>query len=760
MKRGATMYRRPLVGGAMHAGMPKAFWPVLAGVALSGALINTLCTAFFSLGVPLAGGVSVVIAFILGAIGVRWVVRSESPDTNHIDVPGITRAGDVAYHTAILDEVRDAIVGSDLSFTLNFWNKAAEALYGWTADEVQGRTESDLLDTNFVHAGGLHGMHELAARGSWRGEATQKRKDGTSVLVEVQTSTLHDTSGNPAGYVSIHRDISERKRGEEESRRRMEEVQKLMELTPAAVWVADDPECLHITGNRAGNQFYEAADQENVSANSTGVRRFFRQGREIAPHELPMQEAARTGQDVRDAELDVLLPSGKWITILGSATPLRGPAGIVRGCIGAFVDITNRKQTEQALQKSQEQFRLLFHNMFNGFALCQMHYDDGRPVDFTYLDVNAAFETITGLKNVTGKRVSEVIPGIREANPELFDIYGRVAETGRPETFESYVSGLGMWLSIAVHSPATGLFVAIFEDVTERKEKEVLLTSRLDLMNHAASQPLEELLQETLNWVTEVTHSPIAFCHLVDPDQTTVSLQAWSTRNEFRTAEGHVVHFGEEGGEAWKEAIRGGKPVVRNEIPLPQNGTGLPEGPAHMARELVVPISRNGLIVAVLGVGNKAVPYADHDVKIATYFADIIWEIAELKRAEQALVRNEERFRVAAQSLSDVVYEWDLADKIDWYGNIDALLGFSPGEFPRSLTAWFDRIHEEDKPLVSLAIEGHLKGDIAYNCEYRVQAKNGDWRHWSARGVALRYPSGKPYRWIGSITDITDQVNA
>ncbi len=123
-------------------------------------------------------------------------------------------------------------------------------------------------------------------------------------------------------------------------------------------------------------------------------------------------------------------------------------------------------------------------------------------------------------------------------------------------------------------------------------------------------------------------------------------------------------------------------------------------------------------------------------------------------------MRNEERFRVAAQSLSDVVYEWDLADKIDWYGNIDALLGFSPGEFPRSLNAWFERIHDDDKPLVSLAIEGHLKGDIAYNCEYRVQAKNGDWRHWSARGVALRHPSGTPYRWIGSITDITDQVNA
>ena len=77
--------------------------------------------------------------------------------------------------------------------------------------------------------------------------------------------------------------------------------------------------------------------------------------------------------------------------------------------------------------------------MLNGFAYCRMLFDQERPQDFVYLDVNNAFETLTGLKNVVGKKVSEVIPGIRESDPELFEIYGRVALDRRAREFETYV---------------------------------------------------------------------------------------------------------------------------------------------------------------------------------------------------------------------------------------------------------------------------------------------------------------------------------
>jgi len=123
-----------------------------------------------------------------------------------------------------------------------------------------------------------------------------------------------------------------------------------------------------------------------------------------------------------------------------------------------------------ALQESERKYRTLFENMLEGFAYCRMIYDkDGRPADWVYLDVNAAFERLTGLSGIRGKRVLEAIPDIRTLTPDLFDTYGRVASTGRPETFEIDFKPLKMWMRVSVFSPEKGSFVAVFEDITGQK---------------------------------------------------------------------------------------------------------------------------------------------------------------------------------------------------------------------------------------------------------------------------------------------------
>ncbi|MFA4965951.1 MAG: HD domain-containing phosphohydrolase [Thermoleophilia bacterium] len=132
---------------------------------------------------------------------------------------------------------------------------------------------------------------------------------------------------------------------------------------------------------------------------------------------------------------------------------------------------------ETALLGDGGERRGLFANMLEGFAYCRMIFDEaGRPGDWEYLAVNPAFERLTGLRDVVGKTVSQVLPQVHADHPDLIARYGRVAATGEADDFEIEFKPLATWLHVSAFSPAAGHFAAVFVDIGERKRVEMEAT--------------------------------------------------------------------------------------------------------------------------------------------------------------------------------------------------------------------------------------------------------------------------------------------
>ena len=133
-------------------------------------------------------------------------------------------------------------------------------------------------------------------------------------------------------------------------------------------------------------------------------------------------------------------------------------------------------------------------------------------------------------------------------------------------------------------------------------------------------------------------------------------------------------------------------------------------------------------------------------------------EVEERKKAEEELQHSEERLKIAGKVAYDLIYEWTVEDdKLEWFGNIDEILGYKPKEILRTIDGWVHLIHPEDIDLLKDAVVEHRTSTVPISYEYRVKHKNGSWRHWSDNGMPMLNYKGLPYRWIGVCTDITER---
>jgi PAS domain S-box-containing protein len=164
---------------------------------------------------------------------------------------------------------------------------------------------------------------------------------------------------------------------------------------------------------------------------------------------------------------------GTLRSLLTAKYPWRDADGTILGVIGISRDISDRKQNEEVLRRSEERYRSPFELIDEGFCIIEMLFDEhDRPIDYRFLEINPAFARHTGLEQALGKTARQLLPNLEE---HWFEIYGNVALTGEPYRFEQGSEVMNRWFDVFAFrfgQPEQRKVAIRFKDISERVRAE------------------------------------------------------------------------------------------------------------------------------------------------------------------------------------------------------------------------------------------------------------------------------------------------
>jgi len=292
------------------------------------------------------------------------------------------------------------------------------------------------------------------------------------------------------------------------------------------------------------------------------------------------------------------------------------------------------------------------------------------------------------------------------------------------------------------------LFKPLLLQIQQQSRVETITASRLRLMEYATSHTLDELLQFILDELESLTGSSIGFLHYLGDDQKTLWLKAWSTNTlqSMCQAQGQGSHYDVEEAGVWADAVRYRRPILHNDYAALQHRKGIPEGHAPVTREMVIPTLRGNMVVAIVGLGNKARDYASSDVELVTTITDFAWDIVVRKQAEEALRHSEAKFR----SLIDWTYDWE--KWLDPDGNLvycspscERITGYSPEEFTANPDLLTSIVHPDDRQFYKEHHQTYHNARVEpTSLEYRVISRDGS-EHWIDHACKPLYGTDDQY---------------
>jgi PAS domain S-box-containing protein len=354
----------------------------------------------------------------------RWVLDIGVPRFNQdrsfagyigigIDVTERRRAEEACIRSAaIVESSDDAIIATDASGTVTDWNKGAERLFGYLANEAIGRSVSFLAPVD--HFDEARHIFQKITNGEVvkHHETVRQRKDGSHVEISLTASPIVDAEGRVVGASGIARDITERKFAEEAVRESEMRYRRIVETTNEGVWLLDAK--LHTS--YVNRQMAEMLGYEPHEMVGRSVLDFY------FPEDVERKKQAlsRREQGLRE-ELDERLRrrDGSELWVRMAAAPVFKDKGEFDGALAMMSDITERKRAEEAIHESEERFRLVANT---APVMIWMSGPDKKPTYFNQLWLDFTGLSEPDLKNgLVGIVHPEDYPQCRESYCRGFD---------------------------------------------------------------------------------------------------------------------------------------------------------------------------------------------------------------------------------------------------------------------------------------------------------------------------------------------------
>jgi PAS domain S-box-containing protein len=680
----------------------------------------------------------------------------------------------LAFKEAFLEAIPAPVFFKDRNYIYRGCNAAFAEFMGMPKEEIIGRTVLDVAPKEIAEFYQAKDEAVFTHPGFQVYESAFKTHKGSVRHGMFHKTIFTDASGEVAGIIGIILDITDRKNAEEALRHRERLLDKIYEIVPVGLWIADRTGRL-LRSNRAGRAIWGA--EPLVGQENYGVFKARRlpSGEALEPHEWALIRTVNEGATVTDELLEIEAFDGKKRIILNYTAPVLDEDGHVEAAVIINLDVTQRMWAEEALRQSEAKYKALFEEAPVGLLSIDR---SGR-----ILEVNQKLLEILGSPSHEDTKSINMLTFPLLVRAGISGIFRKCLTTGQPQYAE--IPYTSKWKKtcylrilvrpgLAPSGDVTGC-QAVMEDMSEKKtaesrlERELATNSALaelyiPLMSQSAS--IIDVAEAVLDKARSLTGSLHGY--VTEIDQATGENVGLTLTPMLKTTcelvENQRVAFAKSPDgrypKLYGHSLNSGESFFTNSPASHFASGGTPPGHIPLERFLSVPVSLGYEIVGQIALANSDRDYDEDDLNVVKRLAKFYALALQRKRWESALRAGEQTLQLVLSG-ADLGF-WDLDVKngsVKVNEKVLSLIGYSAGEIESTVSAWRTFLHPDEKQRVLDVLNSHFEKRLEqYEDEFRIRSKDGSWKWVLARGrVVKRDEDGSPIRMTGTLLDISQR---